>query len=121
MAEYGPLVEGFPVVKGILCGSLVAGSLTIPYGIVFQSALFIIAAAVFLDAVFIFGRETHILSFLAAMLLGAILGVLFALAGLIGLYMLIILVVMTIVYLYEFMSYREGRRVKSGVAKLLSR
>ncbi len=121
MMEHGPLVEGFPLVKGILCGSLLAGSLTMPYGILVQAALFIIAVLVFLDSVFIFGRETHILGFLAAMLLGAVLGIAFALAGLIGLYMLVTFVVMTIVYLYEFMSYREGRHVKARVARVLSR
>ncbi len=121
MMEHGPLVEGFPLVKGLLCGSLVAGSLTVQYGILVQAALLIIAALVFLDTLFIFDRETHLMSFLAAMVLGAILGVAFALAGLIGLYMLIIFIVMTIVYLYEFMSYREGRRVKAGIARLLSR
>jgi hypothetical protein len=121
MKEHGPLVEGFPLVKGLLCGSLLAGSATVPYGMLVQTVLFIIAAAVFLDTLFIFGREVHLLGFLAAMVFGAAVGVAFALASLIGPYMLVIFIAMLIVYLYEFMSYREGRGVKSGVARLMSR
>lgn len=121
MKEHGPLVEGLPLLKGAICGSLLAGSLAAPYGPLAQAALFIIAALVFLDTLFIFGRELHLVSFLASVLLGAVAGVLFLLAGLLGAYILVVLVVMTIVYLYEFMTYREGRRVRTGVARLLSR
>lgn len=121
MKEQGPLVEGLPLLKGAICGSLIAGSLAAPYGPAAQVALFIIAALVFLDTAFIFGREMHLVSFLASVLLGVVATVLLFLAGLLGTYLLVVLVVMTIVYLYEFMTYREGRRVRAGVARLLSR
>ncbi len=112
--EQESLVEGVPFIKGLLCGSLAAGSLTVPYGIPAQVALFVIAVMIFLDAVFVFGRESHILSFLAAMLLGVILEIASVLAGLTSLYMLITFVVMTIVYLYEFMSYKEKKHASAA-------
>ena len=108
--KHGPLIEGFPILKGLLCGSLLAGSLTVPQGIIVQIAIFIIAALIFIDSLFVVHREPHIMSFLITMLFGAVVGIFFALAELISLYMLIIFVAMAILYLYEFMSYRETHK-----------
>jgi hypothetical protein len=108
--EHGPLVEALPFIKGLLCGSMVIGSLAVPNGILVQLALFLIAALVFLDALFMFGREIHLLSFLLSLMAGLILGIVFALSGLIGPLMVVAFVVMAMVYLYEFMGHREARK-----------
>ncbi|MCK4714337.1 MAG: hypothetical protein KAT35_02090 [Candidatus Aenigmarchaeota archaeon] len=110
--EHGPLVEGFPVIKGILCGSLLAGSFTAPYGLLVQIVFFIIAALILLDSVFVFHRETHIVSFFLFLALGLVFTFSSLLAGLLELYLLVIFVVLGIVYLYEFMLYRETRQKK---------
>ena len=108
--EHGPLIEGFPLLKGLVCGSLIAGSFTIPLGILVQIALFIIAVLVFFDTILITHKQPHIVSFLIFMFIGIIAGISFALANLIDPYMLVIFVVMAILYLYEYLSYRERRR-----------
>lgn len=118
--EHGPLLGGLPLLKGFLCGSLVACSLAAPYGFPAQAALFVVASLVFLDSLFAFGHEVHILGFLASMVVGGAAGLGLSLAGLIGPYLLVVFVVLALVYLYEFMGGR-GRGVKEGVARLLSR
>jgi hypothetical protein len=110
--EHGPLVEGFPVIKGILCGSLLAGSLTAPYGLLVQIVFFAIAALIFLDSAFVFHRETHLVSFLLFLAIGLVLTFSSLLAGLLELYLLVIFVVLGIVYLYELMLHRETRQKK---------
>jgi hypothetical protein len=118
--EHGPLLGGLPLIKGFLCGSLLAGSLAALYGIPAQTVLFVMAALVFLDSLFTFGREIHILGFLASMVIGGAAGLASSLAGLMWPYLLVVFVMLALVYLYEFMG-RRGREVKSGVARLLSR
>ena len=108
--KHGPLVHGFPVIKGFLCGSLLAGSLLAPYGILAQVALFIIAALIFLDSMFLFNKELHLLSFLVAVVVGFFVGLLSVLISLLSPYLLIIFIAMAIVYLYEYMSYQESRK-----------
>ena len=108
--EHGPLMEGFPVLKGLLCGSLLAGSFTVPYGLLVQLVLLMIAAMIFLDSVFVFHKETHLVSFFMFLALGIVFVLSSLLAGLLEVYLLVIFVALGIVYLYEFMLYRENRK-----------
>lgn len=108
--KHGPLVHGSPVIKGFLCGSLLAGSLAAPFGIIAQLALFVIACLIFLDSIFLFNKELHLLSFLLAAIVGFFISLLSTLLALLSPYLLIIFIVMAIVYLYEYMSYRESRK-----------
>jgi len=110
--KHGPLVEGFPLIKGVLCGSLLGGSFTAPYGLLVQIVFFMIAALIFLDSAFVFHRETHLVSFFLFLVLGLVFTFSFLLAGLMELYLLVMFVVMGIIYLYEFMLYRESRQKK---------
>jgi hypothetical protein len=107
---HGPLARGHPFIKGILTGSLIVGAFSPQYGIFAQIVLLLFAAIIFLDTCFIYGRETHLLTFLANIVIGIIIGVIFTLAGLMDLYLVVVLVSMAIVYLHIFMSHKERRK-----------
>jgi UDP-N-acetylmuramyl pentapeptide phosphotransferase/UDP-N-acetylglucosamine-1-phosphate transferase len=121
MHQNEPISGLIPFIKGLVAGTLLVGAFSAPYGILVQVFLFIIAAAIFLDDVLSKGRPQHLLTFLIAMAIGIAIGVGFAIAQLVNISLVLAFVLMTVVYLYEFMSYREGKRVRSGVANLLSR
>lgn len=105
-----PLVRGHPFIKGMLTGSLIVGAFSPQYGIFAQIVLLLFAAMIFLDACFIYGRDTHLLTFLTMIVVGIVVGVVFALAGLMDLYLVVVLVSMAIVYLHIFMIHRERRK-----------
>lgn len=112
---HGPLTEVLPFIKGMLCGSLVIGSFTVPNGLLVQVALLIIAALVFLNEMFMFGRELHLLSFLLSLVAGLVLGAVFAVAGLIGPWVVVVFVVTATVYLYELMNRKDtGKRIPAS-------
>jgi len=112
--EHGPLLEGFPLIKGVICGSLLAGSLISLYGLAVQIFFLAIAALIFLDSLFVFNREPHLISFLVFVAIGAVLAFSALAAGLIGLHFLIVFIAMGMIYLYEFMLYRETRSRKKA-------
>jgi len=70
--------EGIPLVrlpvaaKGFLCGSLLAGSVAIPYGLPVQVLMLTLSIIMFLESIFAFGRSRSTLSFSAAMVVGMI-------------------------------------------------
>ncbi len=103
-----PLLRGLPLAKGFICGSLLAGAIAVPYGILVQLALLVIAAMVFIDTSCVFGRERHILSFSALLALGLVLGLLSAVISLISTYMLFVFIAMTVLYVHEYLEYRKG-------------
>ena len=104
--EFGPLVEGIPLVKGFIVGSLVSGAFTIPHGALFQAVLFVIAALVFLDAIIVFRSDRHLLSLAFMILISFIIGLAFAYTDLVSLYMVFTFVVMAILYLYIYLRTR---------------
>lgn len=107
--KHGPLLGGIPILKGFISGSLLAGAFTVPYGILIQLILFILAVAVFLDCLCIYGHALHILSFLTVGILSFFLGLGFALFGLINVYLVVTFVIMAILYLFLFMSEKARK------------
>jgi hypothetical protein len=102
MRRQTPLLKGYPLIKGFLCGSLFIGSVAAEHIVPLRVLIFIIAGLVFMDAVFKFGDEPHILSFLAMVGIGLFVGLIAAISGFVNQYVLVMLILITLVYTHGF-------------------
>ena len=105
-----PLVSGFYLARGFFCGSVLAGAILTPYGILVSMALLAIAIVIFIDSIFIYHRKPYFFCFLLAFMAGIGLCMLFWVAGIVNIYMLVVFIMMSIAYLHQYMSYKEGRK-----------
>ena len=107
--DHIPMLRSGPILKGFFSGSLVAGSIGVPYGILIQIALFILAAILFVESNFTFGRSKYILSNVAMGMLGIIVGIAFWVAGQIEIYIAIILLGVAVTYIIEYVKKKAHR------------
>ncbi len=113
MKSKQPLVSGFYLIRGFLCGSLVAGSLMVPYGLMVQAVLFILAAAIFLDTLFTYHRRPFVVCFVMAFFAALALGIVSGLFSLTQPLLLVVFILMAITYLHQYLTYREHMKAMS--------
>jgi hypothetical protein len=106
--QKSPLVRLPVAAKGFLCGSILAGSFALPYGIVVLVLLMAFCIFMFMESVFAFGRSRNTLSFSASLVAGIIVSATMALFGLATAYVALALFVAAVIYAVEFVGYRKA-------------
>ena len=108
--EFGPLTDLRSIIKGVVSGSLVIGSILNELGFAVQAVLFVIGIIVFLDSIIPFGKEAYILTTVIFVVIGGLLSLVLSLTGL-GVYWILIAVILGVaVYLQR--ALRLAGKVK---------
>lgn len=92
--------RGMNSLKGLLAGSLIIGGVINPYSIIIQIILFLVGLAVLLDALLLFGKDTHPATTSVMALIGAILAVIFTVINYSHFYLAIVFFVTVLLYIY---------------------
>lgn len=101
--------------KGFLAGSLIIGSVINPLTLPIQIILFIIGILILLDALLLYGKNTHPGTTSVISLIGAVFSILFTALNYVYFYLAIILFVSVLLYIYrlsirEKISERRGKK-----------
>ena len=94
--EFAALTNIRSILKGLVSGSLIIGSILNNLGFAVQAALFIIGLFIFLDSIMPFGREAFILSTIIFAVIGGIISIVLSLTGS-GIYWIIIVIILAVV------------------------
>ena len=103
-----PLVQGMPILKGLLAGSLFVAGLAFPFGFGLQALLFFAGVLVFIDAIVPDGQ----VSIIATVLSAVFGGFLSSLAAVLGLAFpwTVLVTAATILFYFERFHRKKGRK-----------
>ena len=118
--EFPPLVGWKGLIKGILGGSLLIGSLANNFGLVIQAILFIFGLFIIVDGIMVSGKGVFIIICLIATVVFGTVTLVLSVAGLGVPYLLIIFIGAVILY-YEILIIPARRIFRQGDRKHASR
>ncbi len=109
--EFAALTDIRSVLKGLVSGSLIIGSILNDLGFAVQAVLFIIGLLIFLDSIMPFGREAFVVTTVIFAVIGGFLSLLLSLMGS-GVYWIAVAVVLAVVVYLE-----KGMKISEKVRK----
>ncbi len=109
--EFAALTDMRSVLKGLVSGSFLIGSILNDLGFAVQAALFIIGLLIFLDSIMPFGREAFVLTTVIFAIIGGLVSLVSSLTGG-GVYWIIVAVILTVAVYVERLSEISGKMRK---------
>ena len=103
-------IEGVPIthfgsiLKGFLSGSVMASAVFLDMGLALQAVVFVIGLVMFLDAIIMFGEETHIATVALSFLISILVTFVLYMSGLSLYYLILVAIAGGIYYVHRFLK-----------------